>query len=159
MHLRRRNGASLFLSLMKGITGYKIVPTIGERKISFLHCLFFFLPSAFLVFFLLLFLLSAFFYPHFPIRIFPSTSAIRRYPVRVLQTPAIVYPATALLLEGNITAVDFNFLFHFSFRSGMAFISGIFMYTITWILLKTDGGDQRISPSQWKDFMVKLDYE
>lgn len=30
------------------------------------------------------------------------------------------------------------------------------MYTITWILLKTDGGDQRISPSQWRDFMVKL---
>ena len=44
-----------------------------ERKISFLNCLFvyffLFLPSAFLVFFLLLFLLSAFFYPHFPIHI------------------------------------------------------------------------------------------
>lgn len=49
-----------------------------------------------------------------------------------------------------------NFPFHFSFRSGITFISGIFMYTITWILLKTDGGDQRISPSQWRDFMVKL---
>ena len=65
-----------------------------ERKIYFLNCLFvyfillFFLPSTFLVFFFLLFLLSAFFFhPHFSIRIFPSASAIRRYPVRVLQTP------------------------------------------------------------------------
>ena len=53
-----------------------------ERKISFLNCLFvyfiiiiIFLPSTFLFFFFLLFLLSAFFfpsaffYPHFPIRI------------------------------------------------------------------------------------------
>ena len=77
------------VTLMTGIAGYKTVPTIDitfcmyvkgptmwqrlERKISFLNCLFvyyfLFLPSAFLVFFLLLFLLSAFFYPHFPIRI------------------------------------------------------------------------------------------
>ena len=67
-----------------------------ERKISFLNCLFvylfffFFLLSAFLVFFFLLtfFALRVFFFhPHFSIRIFPSASAIRRYPVRVLQTP------------------------------------------------------------------------
>ena len=41
------------------------------------------MPSAFLVFSFLLFLLSAF----FSIRIFPSASAIGSYPVRVLQTP------------------------------------------------------------------------
>ena len=91
------------VTLMKGITGYKTVTTIGitfcmqvkgstmrqrlEREISFLclfvYCNFFFLPSEFLVFSFLLFLLSAF----FSIRIFPSASAIHRYPVRVLQTP------------------------------------------------------------------------
>ena len=62
--------------------------TLLERKISFLNCLF--VLSAFLVFFLLTtFLLSAFFFlhPHFCIRIFPSASAIRGYPVLVLQTP------------------------------------------------------------------------
>ena len=68
-----------------------------ERKIYFLHCLFvyfilllFFCHPHFSFFFFLLFLLSAFFFvhPHFSIRIFPSASAIRRYPVRVLQTPS-----------------------------------------------------------------------
>ena len=72
---------------MKGPTTWQRL----ERKISFL-CLFvylFFLPSAFLVFFFLLtfFVIRIFFHPHFSIRIFPSASAIRRYPVRVLQTP------------------------------------------------------------------------
>ena len=60
-----------------------------ERKISFLNCLF--VLSAFLVFlfFFLLFCYPHFFFlhPHFCIRIFPSASAIRGYPVLVLQTP------------------------------------------------------------------------
>ena len=38
-------------------------------------------------FFSIRLLISAFFYPPFTIRIFSSASAIRRYPVRVLQTP------------------------------------------------------------------------
>ena len=65
-----------------------------ERKISFL-CLFVYFwffchPHFSVFFFFLLFLLSAFFFhPHFSIRIFPSASAIRRYPVRVLQTPEL----------------------------------------------------------------------
>ena len=65
-----------------------------ERKISFLNCLFvyfiiiIFCHPHFSFFFFLLFLLSAFFFhPHFSICIFPSASAIRRYPVRALQTP------------------------------------------------------------------------
>ena len=114
MHAFKEEERSFLISvtLMKGITGYKTVPTIGitfcmlvkgpkmwqrlERKISFpclFVCLFiyyyyYFLLSAFLVFSLLLFLLSAFFFhPHFSICIFPSASAIRGYPVRVLQTP------------------------------------------------------------------------
>ncbi|KAL9973178.1 hypothetical protein ACROYT_G019596 [Oculina patagonica] len=37
--------------------------------------------------------------------------------------------------------------------SGFTFLSGIFMYAITWIVLRTDGGDESISSSQWKDFM------
>ena len=54
-----------------------------ERKmISFLNYLF--LPSAFLVLFFLLFLAS------FPI--FPSASAIRKYPVLILQTPLLTKP-------------------------------------------------------------------
>ena len=69
-----------------------------EGKISFLNCLFvylfiylFILLSAFLVFFSSYFFcypcFFAFFHPHFSIRIFPSASAIRKYPVPVLQTP------------------------------------------------------------------------
>ena len=83
------------VTLMTGIAGYNTVPTIDitfcmyvkgptmwqrlERKISFLNCLFvyffFFCHPHFSFSFLLLFLLSssffpsAFFYPHFPIRI------------------------------------------------------------------------------------------
>ena len=87
------------VTLMKGITGYKItVSTIGITVCKwrvqpcdsdFPNCLFdyfviFLLPSTFLVFFFLLFLLSAFF---FSIRIFLFASAIRRYPVHDLQTP------------------------------------------------------------------------
>ena len=49
--------------------------------------LFFFLPSAFLVFFAYFFCYPHFFHPHFSILIFPSASAIHRYPVRVLQPP------------------------------------------------------------------------
>ena len=66
-----------------------------ERKISFLIVCFFILLS--LLFFRhphVSFFSSYFFcyphyffHPHFAIRIFPSASAIRRYPVRVLQTP------------------------------------------------------------------------
>ena len=44
-------------------------------------------------------------------------------------------------------------------RSGVTFLSGILMYAITWILLRTDGGDESISASQWKDFMVSNDAE
>ena len=82
-----------------------------ERKISFL-CLFvylFFLPSAFLVFFFLLtfFVIRIFFHPHFSIRIFPSASAIRRYPVRVLQTP-LGY----MFYGGNVVRVLVQLFFH-----------------------------------------------
>ena len=94
------------VTLMKGITGYKItVSTIGitvckwrvqpcdsdlkERFLSLIVCLiillFFLLPSTFLVFFLLTFFVIRIFF--FSIRIFPSASAIHRYPVRDLQTP------------------------------------------------------------------------
>ncbi|XP_022785963.1 uncharacterized protein LOC111326264 [Stylophora pistillata] len=38
-------------------------------------------------------------------------------------------------------------------RSGFTFLSGIFVYAITWIVLRTDDGDEKISYSQWKDFM------
>ena len=63
-----------------------------KRKISFLNrlfvCLFFFCHPHFSCF-SSYFFLSAFFswHPHFCIRIFPSASAIRGYPVLVLQTP------------------------------------------------------------------------
>ena len=64
-----------------------------ERKISFL-CLFVYLFIYFFFairisrFFLLtFFVIRIFFHSHFSIRIFPSASAIRRYPVLVLQTP------------------------------------------------------------------------
>ena len=75
---------------------WRVQPCDGDLKERFLSlivfCLFiysFFLLSAFLVFFLLNFFVIRvfFFHPHFSIRIFPSASAIRRYPVRVLQTP------------------------------------------------------------------------
>ena len=100
------------VTLMKGITGYKItVSTIGitvckwrvqpcdsdlkERFLSLIVCLiillFLLLPSTFLVFSLLTFFVIRifFFLPHFPIRIFPSASAIRRYLIRDLQTPLL----------------------------------------------------------------------
>ena len=86
------------VTLMKGITGYKTRSTrsvckwrvqpwdgyLKERFLSLIVCLFilcyiFFVIHIFRFFFLLLFLLSAFF--------FPSASAIRPYLVRVLQTP------------------------------------------------------------------------
>ena len=41
------------------------------------------------IFFSIRLLISAFFYPPFTIRTFSSASAIRRYPVRVLQTPSL----------------------------------------------------------------------
>ena len=56
-------------------------------------CLFYYYYYFFAIHISLLFLLTFsairifFFHPHFSIRIFPSASAIRRYPVRVLQTP------------------------------------------------------------------------
>ena len=94
VHLRRRNG------LMKGITGYKITVSIigitfcmwrvqpcdSDLKGKFLSLIVcFFYPHFFFFFFFLLtfFVIRIF----FSIRIFPSASAIRRYPVRVLQTP------------------------------------------------------------------------
>ena len=97
---------SVFISvtLMKGISGYKItVSIIGitfctwrvqpcdsdlkEKFLSLIVCLFY--PHIFFFFFLPFLLSAFFFHPHFSIRIFPSASAIRRYPVRVLQTPAV----------------------------------------------------------------------
>ena len=54
----------------------------------FCVCLFFlFLLSAFSRFILIFLVYPHFFHPPFTILIFPSASAIRRYPVRVLQTP------------------------------------------------------------------------
>ena len=55
-----------------------------------------FLPSVFLFLFFLLFFGV---FPHFFIRIFPSASAIRRYPVLVLQTP----PLTLLTANNVLT--------------------------------------------------------
>ena len=60
-----------------------------ERKISFLNCLFVYLFSFFCHPHFSFFSSYFFCYPHFSIRIFPSASAIRRYPVRVLQTPEL----------------------------------------------------------------------
>lgn len=42
----------------------------------------------------------------------------------------------------------------FSFRSGFTFLSGIFVYAITWIVLRTDSSSENLTYSQWKDFMV-----
>ena len=50
--------------------------------------------------------------------------------------------------------INIRVFLSFSVRSGFTFLSGIFMYAITWIVLRTDGGDESISSSQWKDFMV-----
>ena len=100
------------VTLMKGITGYKTVPTIGitfwmyvkgstwcdsylkERFLFLIVCLFilfyyyFFCHPHFFFFSSHFFCYPHFFFhPHFSIRIFPSASAIRRYAVRVLQTP------------------------------------------------------------------------
>ena len=44
----------------------------------------------------------------------------------------------------------------FTLRSGITFFSGIFTYVVTWILLKTDGRDESISASNWRDFMVSV---
>ena len=80
---------------MKGPTMWQRL----ERKISFL-CLFVYL----FIFFChphFSFFPSYFFcYPHFSIRIFPSASAIRRHPVRVLQTPLNI--SVAEILGNNI---------------------------------------------------------
>ena len=95
------------VTLMTGIAGYKTVPTIDitfcmyvkgptrdlkERFVSLIVCLFiycfFFCHPHFLIFSSYFFCYPHFcFHPYFSIRIFPSASAIRRYPVRVLQTP------------------------------------------------------------------------
>ena len=60
---------------------------LKERFLSLIVCLFY--PHFWFFFFLLLFCYPHFFFlhPHFCIRIFPSASAIRGYPVLVLQTP------------------------------------------------------------------------
>ena len=50
-------------------------------------CFFLFLLSAFSRFILIFLVYPHFFHPPFTILIFASASAIRRYPVRVLQTP------------------------------------------------------------------------
>ena len=60
-------------------------------------CFFLFLLSTFSRF-ILIFFLSAFFHPPFTILIFPSASAIRRYSVRVLQTP----PLTTVKIRGRL---------------------------------------------------------
>ena len=78
------------VTLMKGITGYKItVSQLLGRKSSFLYCLFV-LPAFLVFFFFLLFLFSAFFFHrHFTIRIFhpyPPSAGIRsafyRHPLK-----------------------------------------------------------------------------
>ena len=97
------------VTLMKGITGFKelrktlsnlcqllTTSSVHEgpnhvtepwKKDFFPLFVCLFLPSTFLVLF----------FPHFSIRIFPSASAIRRYPVRVLQTPLLT-----LLTANNV---------------------------------------------------------
>ena len=79
---------------------------LKERFLSLivcLHILFISLFSAFLFFF------SSYFfcYPHFAIRIFPSASAIRRYPVRypvcVLQTPHYIQVSESFPLTDGLT--------------------------------------------------------
>ena len=68
-----------------------------------LFCLFF-CYLHFLVFFFSFFGLPHFFHPPFTIRIFPSASAIRRYPVRVLLTPRWYRPLQAFD-QGHPTTV------------------------------------------------------
>ena len=78
-----------------------------ERKIPFLYifvCFVFFLLSAFSRFFFLFSVYPHFFHPPFTIRIFPSASAIRRYPVRVLLTPRWYRPLQAFD-QGHPTTV------------------------------------------------------
>ena len=41
-----------------------------------------------------------------------------------------------------------------SLRSGITFVSGIFTYAVTLILLNTDDRDESISAGHWKDFLV-----
>ena len=95
-----------------------------ERKISFLNCLFdyfviFFIAIHISLFFLLTFFViriffpSAFFYPHFP-----SASAIRRYPVRVLQTPVLSYQTVQLRLKsGQLIANQiWQFCYSYDYR-------------------------------------------
>ena len=73
--LRRRNGASFsFLSLFLLLLFVFV-------------CFFLFLLPAFSRFILIFLVYPHLFHPHFTILIFPSASATRRYPVRVLQTP------------------------------------------------------------------------
>ena len=67
---------------------------LKERFLSFLCivCLFFSLfLSAFSRFILTFLVYPHFFHSPFTFRIFPSASAIRRYPVSVLQTPQTVW--------------------------------------------------------------------
>ena len=61
-------------------------------------CFFLFLLSAFSRFILIFLVYPHFFHPPFTILIFPSASAIRRYPVHILQTP----PLTTVKIGGRL---------------------------------------------------------
>ena len=110
-----KRGVLISVTLMKGITGYKItVPTIGitlcmyvkgptmwqrlERFLSLIVCLFIYLFFCYPHFLFFFFLLT-----FFVIRIFfPSACAIRRYPVRVLQIPSL----DAVILKADLFLVS-----------------------------------------------------
>ena len=112
------------VTLMRGITGFKELrkqhvlymkgPTMQkrlERKISFLFlfvCLFIYLfcHQHFSFYSFSFFWLSTFFSFH----IFPSTSAIRRYPVCILQTPKVY--SQNYLLECNDTQQELHDLYN-----------------------------------------------
>lgn len=42
---------------------------------------------------------------------------------------------------------------HLSSRSALTFVCGIYVYTVTWILLG-ENSDNELLPSAWKQFMV-----
>ena len=83
---------SRWVPLSRSVCKWRVQPCDSDLKERFLSfvCLFiyFFCHSHFSFFPSYFFWYPHFFHPHFSIRIFPSASAIRRYPVRVLQTPS-----------------------------------------------------------------------
>ena len=106
---------------------------LKERFIFFIVCLFILFYYYFFAIHISRFFSSYFFcyphfffvHPHFSIRIFPSASAIRRYPVRVLQTPV---PNVLMLAK-------VWFCQRFSFVIGLTYLSGLKVSTSssTWL--------------------------